>query len=129
MKELQPSHRPGKISASAAGAGVPSPKDLEKRARELSLIAGRAASDFTEADLEQARRELLGIATNPADEDAMVSAVTTWDEVPGSTGTQKPNFGPSDEATVAERLVEEGVAEALHDEMVEARKKNVDSAS
>src|ERR1043166_444932 len=129
MKELQPSKRNGKIIVHSAGAGVPSPDAIRERARELAVIAGRAASEFTDADWEQAKRELLQSGTPPADEDEMVAAVTTWDEVPGSPGHQAKNYGPQDETNIAQELVEEGVEEALHDEMVEARKKNVDEAS
>lgn len=129
MKEMSPSEPPGKISSHAAGAGVPSPEDLDQRARELAVIAGRAGSDFTDEDLKQARRELRGVSPTPSDEDEMIAAVTTWDEVPGSSGTQAKNHGPQDETNIAEKLVLEGVEEALHDEMIEARKKNIDAAS
>ena len=126
MSELQPINRLGKISEHARGAGVPSPEDVEQRARELAVIAGRAGSDFSPADLEQAKLELLGVEVAPADETTSVASVTEWDEVPGSSGTQAPKHGPQDEANVAEELVEQGVDEALHDEMLEARKKNID---
>jgi len=129
MKELQPSKRNGKIIVHDQGEGVPSPEQVEQRARELSLIAGRAASEFNEADLAQAKRELLQSGLPPADENEMIAAVTNWDEAPGTTGRQAKNYGPADEANIAQELVEEGVEEALHDEMVEAHKKDIDAAS
>jgi hypothetical protein len=129
MKELQKSQRDGKIIVHSEGAGVPSPDAIRERARELAVIAGRATSDFTDGDWEQAKHELLRSGTPPADEDQMISTVTTWDEAPGTTGHQVKNYGPQDEANIAEELVTEGVEEALHDEMVEARKRNIDEAS
>ena len=128
MKET--SDRDGKIIMHNAGAGVPSPEQVEERARELALIAGRAASDFTDADLAQAAAELLhGGVPEPADEDRAVADVSVWDEAPGSSGHQAESYRPTDEANIAEELVAEGMAEALHDEMVEAHKKNIDAAS
>jgi hypothetical protein len=126
----EPTKRDGKIIVHDEGAGVPSPEQVDARARELAVIAGRAGSDFNEGDVAQAKRELLhsGPAT-PADEDRAVAAVTTWDEAPGSTGHQTRNRGPQDETNIAQELVEEGLEEALHDEMLEAHKKNIDAGS
>lgn len=129
MKEMRKPTRDGKIIVHSEGAGVPSLEAVEERARELAVIAGRAASNVTDADRAQAKRELLASGISSADEDDMVAAVTTWDEAPGTSGRQAKTYGPSDEANVAEELVEEGLEEALHDEMLEARKKNVDEAS
>jgi len=120
----------GKIIIHDTGAGVPSPEQVEERARELAVIAGRVASDFTNADVAQARDELLRSGPpEPADADRAVAEVTVWDEPPGSAGRQAVNRGPQDEANIAQELVEEGLEEALHDEMVEAHKKNIDASS
>ncbi len=123
------SKAPGKINEHARGAGVPSPLDVEKRAQELALIAGRAASDYNETDLEQARAELLGIQTPATDANTAAAKVTQWDDVPGMAGSKKKSYGPQDEANVASELVENGMDEALHDEMVAAHRKNIDEAS
>ena len=40
--------------------GVPSPEMVEARAREIAMIDERDPEDFTDADWEQARRELHG---------------------------------------------------------------------
>lgn len=126
----EPIHTAGKINVHDAGAGVPSPEQVEQRARELAAIAGRAASDFSESDLLQAKQELLhGGPPAPADEAREVADITTWDDVPGASGRQVENRGPQDEANIAQELVEEGLDEALHDEMLEASKKNIDAAS
>jgi hypothetical protein len=122
---------PGKIEDGAAGLGVPSPEQQEIRAIDLAELAGRASSEVTDADREQARRELLGEAMGalfPPEGPIMAYSVS-WSEPPGSTGSKTPVRGPEDEAAMDEQLVEEGVEEALHDEMLEARKKNIDAAS
>lgn len=114
----------GKISTASAGLGVPSPELVEQRARELAAIAGRSASGFTEEDFHQAKSELLGEASDHAlEETASVVASLTEREVPvGIEGVHIPNIGPADENSIGEELVAEGVDEAAHDQMVEARK-------
>ncbi len=133
MKNVYKSAVHGKIEAHAAGMGVPSPEDVEQRARELAIIKGRSSSEADQADRDQARRELLGETSHEDEdaepEDAMAPAVKSWQETPGTRGRKIPAFLPQDEANVGERLVLDGVDEALHDEMLEAHKKNIDSAS
>lgn len=129
MKE-DTTHSPGKIEENTEGLGVVSPGQVEERARELAVIDGRSVHAVTDADREQARRELLGEEpeNGSAPEDGMVPA-GSWSEEPGTRGHETPAFLPEDEAGVPERLVAEGMDEALHDEMLEARKKNIDAAS
>src|ERR1051325_1465935 len=50
----------GKISLHGSGMGVPSPEDIERRAREIATIDERNPDEFTDADWAQARKELLG---------------------------------------------------------------------
>jgi hypothetical protein len=116
----------GKISVHGDGFGAPSPDAVEKRAREIALIAERDPDEFTDADWDQARRELLGaqpsIAPEETDENAEV--VEEWNVVPSSSGQRAPRIGEDD--NVGEQLVADGVEEAVHDQMVEARKEELD---
>ena len=111
----------GKMISHADGLGVASPEQVEKRARELALIDGRAENEFSERDLDTARSELLGISTPPDDVDLRVESMVEWDTPPSAAGGLIQEFETPDEQTVAQRLVEEGVDEALHDQMVESR--------
>ena len=52
----------GRISGRFNGLGTVTPEMVEQRAREIALINGRAAEEFNEADLEEARVELTGEA-------------------------------------------------------------------
>jgi hypothetical protein len=91
-------HSPGpkaRIIIHDEGAGVPSPDVVTQRARELAVIAGRAANDYTDEDIRQAKLELV----------------------------------QDDETGVGEELIREGMDEALHDEMLEARKRNIREGS
>ena len=59
----------GKISVHGDGVGAPTPELIERRAREIALIDERDPDDFTDADWEQARRELMGIQQTAAPEE------------------------------------------------------------
>jgi hypothetical protein len=97
----------------------------------LAVIAGRAASDYTDEDFRQAKLELTQ-EPEPDDEEMEETALPFEPgsgEVLGGRETQAPNFGGDDESSVGEELIREGMDEALHDEMLEARKQNIRDAS
>jgi hypothetical protein len=120
------SHSAGKISVHGDGFGAPSPDAVEKRAREIALIAERDPDEFTDADWDQARRELLGAQdfSAPEETEANADVVEEWNVVASSAGHRAPRG--DDEESVGEQLVEEGVQEAEHDQMVEARKEELE---
>ena len=107
----------GKISVHGDGMGVPTAELVEKRAREIALINERNPDEFTDADWEQAQRELLGRETVTAADD--VENLTDRDSVPGESGRRAGVAGEDDE-TLGAQLVEDGIEEAAHDQMVEA---------
>jgi hypothetical protein len=111
--------REGKISNHFRGLGTVTREMVDRRAREIAMINGRAPNDFTRGDWVEAKHEMLGDQDFEAGEEESVAAVTRWDEEPGTSGHQVENVSPPDEQTDAERLVEEGVEEAEHDQMVE----------
>jgi hypothetical protein len=116
----------GKISLHGDGLGAPSPDTVEKRAREIALIAERDPDEFTDADWEQARRELLGNQPAGAPEETNENAevVEEWNVVASSTGHRAPRI--EDEENLGEKLVTDGIEEAAHDQMVEARKEELE---
>jgi len=116
----------GKISVHGDGVGVPSPDAVEKRAREIAMISERDPDDFTDADWAQARRELLGDQANTAPEETEENAevVEEWNVVASSTGHRAPRI--EDEENLGEQLVSDGIEEAVHDQMLEARKEELE---
>jgi hypothetical protein len=118
-------HPAGKISVHGDGFGAPSPDEVEKRAREIALIAERDPDEFTDADWNQARRELLGTQGAGAPEETAENAevVEEWNVVASSSGHRAPRV--EDEENLGEQLVTEGAEEAAHDQMVEARKEEL----
>jgi hypothetical protein len=109
----------GRVSEHAHGLGTVTQEMVEERAREIAITNGRPAGQYNEADLIQAREELLGskahaITTEDAGEDLVERT-----GLPGETGRRAPTREASDEQTFAEQLAGEGVEEANHEQMVQ----------
>src|ERR1700730_413214 len=117
----------GIIMENAAGIRSVTPAMVEARARELAAINGRPSSEPSEADYQQAKRELTGEAEkDPQDESREESVPESdgWDPVPGST-RRKPadSVGEDEDAegrSESAQMFEEGVSEAEHDQMRQA---------
>lgn len=111
----------GRISGRFNGLGTVTPEMVEQRAREIALINGRAAEEFNEADLDEARAELTGngaLEEQREEESAAVGVGTLADIIPGTAGHKNAPKLPSDEQRMAEQLVQEGVDEAEHHSML-----------
>jgi hypothetical protein len=118
----------GKISVHGNGVGVPSPEQVEKRAREIAMIDERNPNDFTEADWQEARKELMGVegaAAPEADED-VAEEISERDEVMGESGHRVLPEGFDEEETLGQQLVTDGIEEAAHDQMVQARREELE---
>ena len=127
MKDNKPSS--GKIELHGNGMGVPSPEDIERRAREIALIDERDPDDFTDADWSHAREELMGSDNNePPEKTQDDSKVTAeWQTTPSDRGHRVPRPGvEEDEETLGEHLVSDGREEAARDQMLEARREELE---
>ena len=118
----------GTLTENGAGIGTVTKEMVEDRAVELATINGRSEADVRESDREQAKRELTGEPdTDP--KDVLLEAAPEserWDPLPGSTGHKVPESSSEDAdddgRSDSARLVEEGVEEAEHDQMLQAAK-------
>jgi hypothetical protein len=114
----------GIISNKLEGVGEVSRAAVEKRARELAKIEGRAVPN--DDDHARARRELSGGSDIDRRQEQIESLPESarWDPVPGSTGREHlelPNEDEDDEErNESAQLVSEGVEEAELDQMVQA---------
>jgi hypothetical protein len=127
MKEIKPNG--GKISLHGNGMGVPSPEDIERRAREIALIDERDPDQFTDTDWNQARQELLGDLEiePPEEDDKTVRMEEEWEVTPDDHGRRIPRPGTEEEEeTIGEHLVSDGREEAAHDQMLEARREELE---
>src|SRR6202035_4559431 len=113
----------------STGVGTVTHKMVRERAVELAVIDGRTEQEESKSDWEQAKRELTGGSDMDPKEALLETAPESerWDPVPGSTGhimTVPSVDGEDDEGRgFTERLVEEGMLEAEHDQMLQAAKK------
>lgn len=115
-----------KLEIHGKGVGGFSQADVERRAVELALIDNR--TEATEEDRTAALAELrdrhLPDAVNE-DAESMQSMSRDPSDPLVDRGRQVPEYGGDDEKTVLERLALEGVEEAQHEQMLEAR-NNID---
>jgi hypothetical protein len=116
----------GIIAEKFTGIGAVTRDMVHERARELAMISGRAPHDVSQSDYEQAKRELTGGSDMDSQEEILESLPESkrWDPLPGSAGRMDPEPPSEDEdeegRNESAQLVEEGVQEAEHDQMVQA---------
>jgi hypothetical protein len=119
----------GVLTENSAGIGTVNRKMVRERAIELAVINGRSAQEVSKSDWEQAKRELTGEPDPDPKEAALESAPESerWDPVPGSTGHKVPVASSDDEDDEGrsdnERLVDEGIAGAEHDQTRQASRE------
>jgi hypothetical protein len=116
----------GALTENSAGIGTVTRKMVRERAVELAIINGRSAQEVSKSDWEQAKRELTGDSDPDPNEAAIEAAPESerWDPVSGSTGHKVPVASGDDEDDEGrsdnERLVDEGIAGAEHDQTRQA---------
>ena len=116
----------GALTENSAGIGTVTRQMVRERAVELAVINGRTAREASKSDWEQAKRELTGDADPDTKEEVLESAPESERRAPvsGSTGHKVPAAAGDDEDDEGqsdhERLVDEGIAGAEHDQTRQA---------
>ena len=116
----------GALTENSAGIGTVTREMVRERAVELAVINGRSAQGVAKSDWDQAKRELTGEPDTHSKESVLESAPESerWDPMPGSTGHKVPVASGDDEDDEGrsdnERLVDEGIAGAEHDQTRQA---------
>jgi len=112
----------GAIMIHGKGVGTISDEMIRNRASELAMIDGRADEDASQADWDEAERELTSGAEPPSLESVPESE--RWNPILGTVGHKAAvEFDDNDDEegrSVEERLVQAGVAEADHDRKLTA---------
>jgi len=123
MKAQRPN--PAKILQHARGLGAPTMEDVRKRARELAQIDGWVEPN--EDHWKQAKRELHGghDFENGSNEHDMQLLVSEHDFISADPGRHTPKQIDDDDHVV-EELIAEGMDEALHEQMLEARRNTLE---
>ena len=119
----------GLMTENSTGIGTVTRKMVRTRAVELAVINGRSREQVSKSDWDQAKRELTGEPETDPKEVILESAPESdrWNLVPASAGDKVRVSSSADEdddgRSDNERLVEEGIADAEHDQMREANLK------
>jgi len=118
----------GALMLHGVGIGTVTRRMVFQRAVELAAINGSSYHAISKSDWDQAKRELTGEPEMDPKEALLESApeLERWDPVPGSGGSIAPESPSEDEDeeghSDSARLVEEGISEAAHDQMLQATK-------
>src|ERR1035437_169833 len=118
----------GVLTEHSAGIGTVTRAMVRERAVELAAINGRSAPEASRSDWDQAKQELTAESDTSPNEAALESAPESerWDPVPGSPGHKLPVAPSADEDEEGrsdnERLVDEGIAGAEHDQRRQANR-------
>lgn len=115
----------GKISDHDKGLGTVTRQMIEDRAAEIAVIEGRSRP--TKEDRLLARRELLGAegALHNVEELEDLDSLDP-SEVKTEPGHHAPNFATDDEEAVGREMVEHGIQEAQHEQMLEGHYRDED---
>lgn len=117
----------GRIQKGGEGFGTPDQEMLRRRAIEIALTNGRRSDQVSETDFEQAREEFFAGQNAPANAagEEEQEHVNSRDALLGvSPGRAARVKQATDEQTLPADLVEEGLEEAVHDQMVEGNKRS-----
>ena len=114
----------GRISDHSRGLGTVTQEMVMARAREIALINGRSPHHLSPADVAEAKKELTGETNNETAEEQLPTS-ERWDPIPGSTPHAGVVVPAHDEQTDAEKLIEEGISEAEHEQMVEGTRESL----
>ena len=108
-----------KILCHSEGVGPPNSEMVRQRAQEIALINGRAGHN--EEDWKQAMFELHGHPTSNSEDQENETTFSSRDMLAYDSGHHTENATPESSDNLAEELVGEGLDEAFHDQMLQAR--------
>ncbi len=112
MDETEPTK--GKILRGIEGLGTVTPQMIEERAREIARSDGRAQPN--DLDRTRAREELTGATSGSEKPPTREEPGRDWGMPLVSSGEKVPTVRPEDEENIPEKLIQEGIDEADHDQ-------------
>lgn len=126
MNERHDAH--GRISIHQEGLGTVTRHMLEERAKELAVIADR--SRVTREDRIEARKELMNAGGDFSELDAAEDDLDSLDpsDIRAESGHRAPTVEAEDEQAVVRDMVEHGVNEADHEQMLEGHRRREEDA-
>jgi hypothetical protein len=110
----------GKILRKTEGIGTVTPQLIEERAREIARSGGRTRPN--ELDRTAAREEMTGATSNSEKPPTREEPGRDWQMPLVSTGEKAPTVRPEDDENIPDKLVQEGVEEADHDQRLRSER-------
>ena len=111
---MDETHSRGKIVRGTEGLGTVTPQMIEERAREIAFSDGRTQQN--DLDRTRAREDLTGTTSDSEKPPTREEPGRDWQMPLVSTGEKAPTVRPEDDENIPEKLVQEGVEEADHDQ-------------
>jgi hypothetical protein len=108
----------GKIIRGTEGIGTVTVRMVEQRAREIARGDGRAQPN--DLDRSRAREELIGPTSVSEKAPTTEEPGRDWQMPLVSSGEKAPTVRPEDDENIAEKLIQEGIDEADHDQRFES---------
>jgi hypothetical protein len=118
MNKAQPTT--GKILCGTEGLGTVTPQMIEQRAREIARTDGRSQSN--ELDLDRAREEVTGPTSDSEELPTREEPGRDWQMPLVSTGEKAPTVRPEDDENIPEKLIQEGIEEADHNQRLSSER-------
>ena len=115
----------GIVKEHPCAIGTVTAEMVSQRAREIALINRRQNDKPRPEDWQEARRELTDPGHHAHDPLEDLPASKRWDPVPCSAPHQAQKVFADDEQMNAETLVESGMEEADHEQMLEGTRQSV----
>ena len=116
MTMMDETHSRGKIVRGTEGIGTVTPQMIEERAREIARSDGRTQPN--DLDRIGAREELIGDTSGSEKSPKREEPGRDWQMPLVSTGEKAPTVRPEDDENIPEKLFQEGIEEADHDQRV-----------
>lgn len=107
-----------KIIRGTEGLGTVTQKMIEERAREIAQSDGREQPN--DLDRRNAREELTGVVTGQDKAPTTKNPGEDWGMPLVSSGEKAPTVRPEDDENIPEKLIQEGIEEADHDQRLRA---------
>jgi hypothetical protein len=110
----------GKILRGTQGLGTVRPEMIEERAREIARSDGR--SQANDLDRSRAREDLTGPTSDSEKLPTTEEPGRDWQMPLVSTGEKAPTVRPEDDENIVEKLFQEGIEEADHDQRLSSER-------
>ena len=117
---MDETHSKGKILCGTEGLGTVTPRMIEERSREIARSDGRAQPN--DLDRNRAREELTGATSGLEKPPTREEPGRDWQMPLVSTGEKEPTMRPEEDENIPEKLVQDGIEEADHDQRLSSER-------